>query len=207
MSTRGWVDYFLPDVLTMHADWLRDLVRGDNNLLAQVARSPTARRLLTRKAYKRYEIPVPSRSSLAANQQWLLSDPRQQAALARRLGLEASQELVRTTVDARSVAALRRALGEDGYRAAMTGPGLRVEGLQRATFIEALQAGKLTEHLVAIGAALLETTTRESDSFARLRMRFAFSPACWRARPRGLRVDEGQLARRLEGKTGETVKS
>jgi hypothetical protein len=197
MSARRWADYLLPDAFSMQLGWLLELVRGDENLLAQIARSSTARRLLARRAYAQHRITVPARAALAPHQQWLLADHMQQLALARRLGLVAAQEFIRTTVDASAVCALRKELGEDGYRAAIAGPGLVIDGLDRAAFAAALRGGRLGDHLVAVGAALLETTTQPDDAFARARMRFAFSPACWRSRPRGLRVDATQLAARL----------
>jgi hypothetical protein len=197
VNARRWVGYLLPDAFSLQMDWLRELVRGDDGLLAQVARSPTARRLLTRTAYQRHQIPVPSRASLAPDQQWLLSDPRQQVLLARRLGLEALRDVIRTTIDAPSVAILRKTLGDDVYRATLAGPSLAVEGLERASFVQSLKSGKLADHVTAVGVALLETTTQPSDAFARMRMRFAFSPACWNARPRNLHVEGELLALRI----------
>lgn len=197
MNARRLVDYLVPDAVSMQVGWLRDLVRADDNLISQIAKSPTARRLLTRKAHGQHKISVPARAALAPNQQWLLLDHRRQQALAKRLGLEAVHQFVRTTVDAASVAVLRKELGEEGYRAAIAGTGLRVEGLDRAAFAAALSRGRFVEHVTAVGAAVLETTTRGGDAFASMRMRFAFSPACWHSRPKDLQVDEAELAARI----------
>lgn len=197
MNARRLASYLLPDASTTHPGWLRHLVGGDDHLFAQVLRSPLARRLLTRRAHERYRIAVPSRATLAPHQRWLLSESSQQLALARRLGLDALHEFIRTTVDALAVAALRKELGEEGYQAAMTGAGLAVVGLDRGAFAAALRDGRLAQHLVGVGAALLETTTQDGDPFAPLRMRFAFSPACWRARPRDLQVNAAELAARI----------
>jgi hypothetical protein len=197
MSARRWVEYLIPDAISMQMEWVRDLTRGDTNLLKQIAQSPTARRLLTRTAHKRFEVPVPTRATLAPNQQWLLLDHRRQHALARRLALEALHDFVRTTVDAASVTVLRKELGEDGYRAAMAGPGLPVEGLERPAFSTAVKRGRFADYVIGVGAALLETTTRSGDAFAALRMRFAFSPACWASRPRDLQVNETDLATKI----------
>ena len=145
MSARRWVEYLIPDAISMQMEWLRDLTRGDTNLVKQIAQSPTARRLLTRAAHKRFEVAVPTRATLAPNQQWLLLDHRRQHALARRLGLEALHDFVRTTVDAASVTVLRKELGEDGYRAAMAGPGLPVEGLDRSAFSTAVKRGRFAD--------------------------------------------------------------
>jgi hypothetical protein len=201
MSARRWIGYLLPDALSMQPGWLRYFVRGSEDLLSQVTRSPLARRLLTRQAHEHYRIAVPPRASLAPNQRWLLGEQPQQQALARRLGLEALHGFIRTAVDAVAVTALRKELGDDGYRAALAGPGLAVEGLDRAAFSAALRDGRLEEHAVSVGAAVLETTTRAGDPFAQLRMRFAFSPACWRMRPKALQIDEAELAARIEAAT------
>jgi hypothetical protein len=197
MSARRWVEFLVPDALAMQLDWVRDLLKGDDTLLAQVARSPTARRLLTRGAHQRLHITVPSKGSLAPHQQWLLYAHPQQVLLARNLGTEALHDFIRTTVEARSVAILKEALGEDGYRRAVSGPGLPTEGLDRSQFEEALKRGRLTEYITGVGIALLETTTLAGDPFCQMRMRFAFSPACWRARSRGVRVEDAQLHARI----------
>jgi hypothetical protein len=197
MSARRWVEFLLPDALSMHFDWLQDVTCGDQGLLTRVAQSPTARRLLNRTARRRHGIAVPARVDLAPHQQWLLLPHADQAALARRLGLDALRDYIRTAVRAPAVAALRRELGEEGYTAALTGTALPVRGLDRTRFDAALERGGFAEYVVAVGAALLETTTATGDPFCRLRMRFAFSPACWRTRPRTIEVDAQELARRI----------
>ena len=65
MSARRWVEFLLPDALSMQLDWLQDVTRGDHGLLARVAQSPTARRLLNRTARRRHGIAVPARVDLA----------------------------------------------------------------------------------------------------------------------------------------------
>lgn len=197
MSARRWVEFLVPDALAMQLDWIRDQLKADDTLLAQITRSPTARRLLTRAAHQRLHITVPARGSLAQHQQWLLFAHPQQVLLARNLGTEALHDFIRTTVDARSVAVLKEALGEDGYRRAVSGTGLPTEGLDRSQFEEALKRGRLTEFITGVGITLLETTTLAGDPFCQMRMRFAFSPACWRARPRGVQVDDARLHARI----------
>lgn len=199
MSVRRWVDFLLPDALALHVDWLRDSMQGDQALLARIARSPTARRLLTLDTYRRHQIAVPGRVQLGPQQQWLLLPHASQVALARRLGLAALCDSIRTTIRASSVASLRKELGEEGYRCALQGSALPVRGLDRGAFDAAVERGGLGDYAVAVGAALLETTTDRGDRFCKLRMRFAFSPACWRARPQGIDVDPDELARRIEG--------
>ena len=125
---RRWLDFLLPDALTVHADWLRQFADGDGHLLAEMLRSRTARLLLTRRLYKQHEIAVPERLQLRANQQWLLADHDAQRALARRLGRDALHDWIRRTVRASAVVMLRSELGEDGYRRALAGPGLSVDG-------------------------------------------------------------------------------
>jgi hypothetical protein len=197
VSMRRWAEFLLPDALGMQVDWLRDFVRGDRGLLAQIAGSPTARRLLNRNVYRQHKISVPGRVQLSPQQQWLLLPHAAQVALARRLGLDALHESVRTTVRATSVAALRKELGDDGYRRVLAGRALPVSGLDRAAFDAALERGNFADYAVAVGAALLETTTQPGDPFCNLRMRFAFSPTCWRMRPRDIAVDREELARRI----------
>jgi hypothetical protein len=197
VSSRRWLEFLVPDALGVHVDWLRDLVRGEEGLLAQVTRSATARRLLTRSLYQRHGISVPARASLAPHQMWLLSGHTGQVALARRLGIEALHDLIRTTVEAPLVAILREELGEEAYRRAVAGPGLTVTGLERQDFGTALRRGRPDEYFISVGAALLERTAQEGDPFCRMRMRFAFSPGCWRSRPQGIGVDDKQLAARI----------
>jgi hypothetical protein len=197
MSARRWMEFLVPDALAVHIDWLRDLVRGEDGLLTQVTQSATARRLLTRTLYRKQEMAVPERASLAPQQQWLLAAHKSQVSLARKLGIEALHDFIRTTVEAPLVAILRKALGDDGYRRALSGPGLAVTGLERAGFGAALKRGRPDEYFISVGAALLETTAQTGDPFCRLRMRFAFSPTCWRQRPQGIGVDDGQLAARV----------
>jgi hypothetical protein len=197
VSARRWAEFLLPDAIGVQLDWLRDVVRGDDGFVAQLARSPTARRLLNRTMYRRLEIPVPARVSLNPHQQWLLAGREQQLRLARQLGIEALHGLIRTTIDGRSVAVLRTEIGEEGYGRALAQPGLEVDGLDRSAFVAAVTRGRLTAYIVSVGAAVLETTTRSGDPFCGVRMRFAFSPECWRSRPRGIRVDGAQLARRI----------
>lgn len=199
MSVRRWMDFLLPDAVAMHFDWLRDATQGDRGLLAQIARSPTARRLLTLDTYRRHNIAVPGRVQLTPQQQWLLLPHASQVALARRLGLDALRDYIRTAIRASAVAALRKELGDEAYRRELQGSALPVRGLDRAGFDAALERGGLGDYVVAVGAALLETTTDRGDAFCRLRMRFAFSPACWRARPQGIAVDPDELARRIAG--------
>lgn len=196
MNARRWMSFLLPDALTVHADWLRKFTAGDGKLLAQIIRSRTARLLLTRRLYAQHGIAVPERATLRAEQQWLLAEHELQRALAQRLGRDALHESIRRTVRASAVAMLRDALGDEGYRRALAGPGLAVEGLDRVAFETALQRGRIGEYFIAVGAALLETTT-DGDSFCNVRMRFAFSPAVWLCRPRGIRVDAQELARRI----------
>ena len=179
MNARRWMDFLLPDALTVHVDWLRQFTAGDRHLLTQVLRSRTARLLLSRRLYKLHEVAVPERVKLRANQQWLLTDHEAQRALARRLGRDALHDWICKTVRASTVVALRGELGEDGYRRALAGPGLTVEGLDREAFETALQRGHIGNYFVAVGAALLETTADSGDTFCRLRMRFAFSPGAW----------------------------
>jgi hypothetical protein len=197
VSARRWMEFLVPDALGVHIDWLRDLVRGEEGLLTQVTKSATARRLLTRSLHRHHELPVPERASLAPEQHWLLASHTRQVALARKLGIEALHDLIRTTVEAPLVAILRKALGDDAYREALTGPGLPVTGLERSGFGAALRRGRPEDYFVSVGAALLETTARSGDPFCRMRMRFAFSPACWRARPQDIGVDGAQLATRV----------
>jgi hypothetical protein len=197
VSARRWAEFLLPDAIGVQLDWLRDVVRGDDGFVAQLARSPTARRLLNRTMYRRLEIPVPERVSLNPHQQWLLAGREQQLRLARQLGIEALHGLIRTTIDGRSVALLRAELGEEGYGRAMAEAGLEVDGLDRSAFVAAVTRGRLTAYIVSVGAAVLETTTRAGDPFCGVRMRFAFSPECWRSRPRGIRIDGVQLAQRI----------
>jgi hypothetical protein len=197
MNARAWIQFFMPNALTIHVDWLRQLTGGNGQLLAQIMRSRTARLLLTRRLYKLHEIAVPSRAKLKPNQQWLLMEHEAQRALALRLGRDALGDWIRRTVRASYVSMLRRELGENDYRRALAGPGLPVEGLDHESFETALQRGHISDYFVAVGAALLETTTDETDTFCRLRMRFAFSPSAWLARPRGIRVDADELTRRI----------
>jgi hypothetical protein len=196
MNTRSWTDLLLPDGLNTQLDWLRDLVR-DGSLLEHVMRSPAARRLLARETYARHGLVAPSHASLTAEQQWLLLNRQDQLALARRLGIAALHDCVRLTVRASAVAALRKELGDEAYRKATTQPGLDVAGLERAPLDAAVQRDRLGDYLVAVGAALLETTLPADEPFYRLRMGFAFSPSCWQARPRGLQVDPQALAARI----------
>ena len=197
MSARQWVDFLLPGALTLHFDWIRDLVRGDHNLVARISRSPTAQRLLTRQVYRWHEIVVPDRASLEPRQQWLLWRHDRQRELARALGIEALREIIRTTVDAHLVTAIRQQLGEETYRRALAGPALNVEGLERTQFVQSVQQGRLAEHIAGVGAALLETTAPGAP-FCRMRMRFVFSPTCWHSRPRNVRVDESELSAHLK---------
>jgi hypothetical protein len=197
VSLRRWLEFLVPDALGVHVDWARDLVRGDESLLARVKQSATARRLLTRQLHRHYEIAVPERATLAPEQRWLLAEHSQQAALARTLGIEALHDLIRTTVEAPFVAALRAALGEQAYRNAVAIPGAPVTGIAREDFRAALQRGRADDYFVSVGAALLETTVETGDPFCRMRMRFAFSPSCWRSRPRGIGVDSAWLAARI----------
>lgn len=197
MNARRWLNFLLPDALTVHADWLRQFADGDGHLLAEMLRSRTARLLLTRRLYKQHEVAVPERLQLRANQQWLLADHDAQRVLGRRLGRDALHDWIRRTVRASAVVMLRGELGEDGYRRALAGPGLSVEGLDRFAFETALQQGQIGEYFASVGAALLETTTEGGDAFCGLRMRFAFSPSIWLCRPRGIRVDADELARRI----------
>jgi hypothetical protein len=196
-NARRWMDFLLPDALTVHTDWLRQFTAGDGQLLSRLMSSRTARMLLTRRLYKLHEIAVPERVKLRANQQWLLMDHEAQRALARRLGRDALHDWIRKTVRASAVVMLRNELGEDGYRRALAGPGLSVTGLDRYSFETALQRGEVGNYFVSVGAALLETTTDSGDPFCALRMRFAFSPSAWQCRPRGVRVDADELARRI----------
>ena len=197
MSARRWLEFLVPDALGVHVDWLRELVQGEEGVLAHLTRSGTAARMLTRRLYQRHGIQAPARAALAPHQQWLLTGQSQQVRLARRLGIEALHELIRTTVDAPCVAGLRKVLGDEAYRAALAAQGLEVAGLERAPFAAALRGGKADEYFISVGVALLEMTTRAGDPFCRMRMRFAFSPGCWRSRPQGLAVDETQLAARV----------
>ncbi len=71
-NARRWMDFLLPDALSVHTDWLRQFTAGDGQLLARFGQSRTARMLLTRRLYKLHEIAVPNRVKLRANQQWLL---------------------------------------------------------------------------------------------------------------------------------------
>jgi hypothetical protein len=196
-NARRWIDFLMPDALTMHSGWIRDLVGAEARLLERIAESPTARLLLTRSAYKRHEIAVPGRVTLDSHQQWLLLSHEAQRALARRLAIEALHEAIRTTVSGSLVSALRKQLGEADYERALRGESLQVEGLDRAAFREALERHRLADYLLAIGAALLATTTHPGDPFCRARMRFAFSPKCWMSRAQGIRVDADELTRRI----------
>lgn len=204
MNAQRWMNFLLPDALTVHVDWLKQFTAGDGQLLAKMMRSRTARHLLTRRLYKLHEVTVPNRMKLRDDQQWLLADHKIQRALAERLGREALHHRIRRTVRASAVALLRGELGEEGYRRALAGPGLPVEGLDTVAFETALDRGQVSEYFVAVGAALLETTTAGGDPFCGLRMRFAFSPSTWLCRPRGIRVDANELARRIaEPASGE----
>jgi hypothetical protein len=189
--------FLVPDALGVHIEWLHDLVRGDESLLARVKQSATARRLLTRNLHRHYEIAIPNRASLPPEQQWLLAGQPRQAALARALGIEALHDLIRTTVEAPLVAALREALGDEVYRHAVAASGLPVTGITREGFRAAVRRGRVADYFVSVGAALLETTVQTSDPFYRMRMRFAFSPACWCSRPQGIGVDSALLATRI----------
>jgi hypothetical protein len=197
MNARRWMDFLLPDALTVHVDWLRQLTAGDRTLLQHLLASRPARLLLTRHLYKVHEIAVPDRVRLQPHQQWLLKDHETQRGLARQLGTDALHAWIRTTVRASWVATLRGELGEDGYRRALAGPGIAVQGLDREVFDAALQQQRIGDYFVALGAALLETTTNRGDPFCRLRMRFAFSPRAWQSRPRGVRADPDELARHI----------
>lgn len=201
MSARQWLEFLLPGALTLQFDWIRDLVRGDQDLMAKISRSPTAQRLLTREVYKFHQVVVPDRACLEPQQQWLLWNHDRQHELARHLGTKALSELIRTTVEARLVAMIRQQLGEEGYRRALTGPALHVQGVDRSRFVHAAEQGRLAEHIAGVGAALLETTA-PSDSFCRMRMRFVFSPTCWHSRPRNLRAEMTDLAAHIDRFTG-----
>jgi hypothetical protein len=203
VSARRWAEFLLPDAANMHLEWLRQLMTVEGGLIGRFMASPTPKRMLTRRAHRRLGLAVPARIALAPNQQWLLSAPSAQIALARRLGLAAVSSFVRMTVIAASVAKLRALLGDEIYRRALESQGLDVRGLDRAQFDAALECGELDDYLVGVGAALLETTTQPADAFCRVRMRFAFPPACWRARPRSLGVDDAELAERIAEATRE----
>jgi hypothetical protein len=197
MSRHRWLEFLVPDALGVHVEWVRDLVRGDESLLARVKQSATARRLLSRQLHRHYEVAVPERALLAPEQRWLLAEHSRQAALARALGIEALHDLIRTTVEAPLVAALRGSLGEVAYRNAVAAPAGPVTGLTREDFRAAVGRGRADDYFVSVGAALLETTVQSGDPFCRMRMRFAFSPSCWRSRPRGIGVDGAWLAGRI----------
>jgi len=201
MSARQWLEFLLPEALTMQFDWIRNLVQGDRNLVARISRSPTAQRLLNRETYKLHQVVVPDRASLEPHQQWLLWSHDRQRLLARQLGVSALHGFIRTTIDARLVASFRQQLGDEGYKRALTAPALQVEGLDRAPLVQVVQQGRLAEHVAGVGAALLEISAPD-DSFCRLRMRFVFSPACWNARPRDIRVDEADLAAHIQSVAG-----
>ena len=197
MSLRRWLEFLVPDALGVHVEWAQDLVRGDESLLARVKQSATARRLLSRELHRHFEIAVPARATLAPEQRWLLAEHSRQAALARSLGIEALHDLIRTTVETPLVAALRAALGDEAYRNAVATPGAPVTGITREDFRAAVGRGRVDDYFVAVGAALLETTVQTGDPFCRMRMRFAFSPSCWRSRPRGIGVDDAWLEARI----------
>jgi len=197
-NVRRWVDSLLPDAESakLQLDWLRGITRGDRGLIASLVHSPTARRLLNRRVYRQHRIAVPGRVDLAPHQQWLLANHADQIALARRIGFDALHDNVRKTVRASSVAALKKELGDEGYKRVLAGPSLPATGLTQAAFDAAIAKGQLEQYAIAVGAALLETTAPDDD-FSRLRMQFAFSPACWRMRPRGIEVDAATLAQRI----------
>lgn len=202
-SLTRWIEFLLPQATAMQPGWLRDLVAGDADLLAKIRHSRSARALLTRGAYRHHGFSIPGRATLEPHQQWLMLDHSRQRALARELAIQALSDVIRTTVRGTCIASLRKELGESRYQQAIEQPALAVHGLNRAQFDEALRNGALAAFLLSVGAALLETTTRSGDPFCRLRMRFAFSPACWLARPHGLRVDGVELAARIQQATSQ----
>lgn len=199
MNVRRWIDSLLPDAesSTLQLNWLRGITRGDQGLIESIVQSPTARRLLNRRAYRQHKIVIPGRVELAPHQQWLLAGHAEQIALARRLGFDALHENIRKAIRSSSVTALRKELGDEGYKLALATPGIAVRGLEQIHFDAALGRGELAGYAISVGAALLETTTPPGDDFCRLRMQFAFSPECWRKRPRGIKVDPDELTRRI----------
>jgi hypothetical protein len=207
-NVRRWVDSLLPDVeaAKLQLDWLRGIARGDRKFIAAIVQSPTARRLLNRRVYRQHRISVPGKVDLAPHQQWLLANHADQTALARRLGFDALQDNIRKTVRAAAVAAIKKELGDDGYKQALTNPSLAVTGLTQPTFDAAVNKGQIEQYAISVGAALLETTV-PADDFSRLRMQFAFSPACWRMRPRSIKVDAAALAQKIAARVPDQAKS
>ncbi len=188
---------FFPDASNIEPGWLQKVVALDSELLKGVQKSRQASRLVRRAVSEHYQLVVPQRESLQREQLWLLLDHSQQRDLAKKLGTQVCRHNIRTTVTREAVAQLRDYLGEEDYlqtlRSAADSSGFAVAGVQREAFDQAVAQQHIGRYVTAHGVALLEQTLDTDDPFFALRMRFAFSPACWNMRPRGLTADMEQL--------------
>lgn len=199
VELRRKAQLFFPDASGIESGWLQKVLPLDGDLLAGVQKSRHASRLLRNAVAKHYQLVVPERESLKPEQQWLLLDTSKQRDIAKQLGIYACASYIRTAVTRVAVARLREYLGEEGYlttvRAASDSHVLAVAGVQREGFDQAIAQQQIGRYISAHGIALLEQTLDSDDPFFALRMRFAFSPACWNMRPRGLSVDPARLGK------------
>ncbi len=188
--------FYLPSVDDVHEGWLASLT--EQGALPCPVEGQHARRQANGMLLQAFNLPQHRPRELSGVCAWLLLPPGRQRRLAHRLAVAAHANDVRHIIDKDTVAALIEQLSDSGYRRALRAPSLSTRlndgsTLPAAPLVSALRAGQAQAYLARLGAALLEQTVSQDDSFARIRMRFAFSPDCWRRRPRGLQTESSSL--------------
>jgi hypothetical protein len=180
----GWLHEHLPQAL----------LQRFLNRVAQQRRHAT--RLINRQLQAQGEQPIWGGAADAPG--WLAEPAAAQRQRATLLGALACVPWLRGVVAREQVAQLAAALGAGGYRRVLADTGLEVEGLERAVGLAALEARRTHEHLMSVGAALLELALQHNTPATRFRLRLVLPPAVWRARPQPIAADAAVLAAAIE---------
>jgi hypothetical protein len=189
----AWLERVLRPVGQIDAGWLRQVLPADAlNALLQSAAGQ--RRHATRLLAQQVQAlgTQPPWGGQADAPTWLAAPPAAQQRMAVHLGARARQAWLRTQVAPQAVGALVTALGADGYRRVLTDAALNVQTPAPGPID--IDAAQLVPHLMAWGAALIESHLGASSPATRFRLRLVMPPAVWSARPRDLAIDATELA-------------
>ncbi len=190
--------FYLPSVDDVHEGWIASLLECQGTRMNVLLQGAHARRQVSGMLLEAFDLPQHRPLELSGVCAWLLMSPAAQRRLARQLAVAAHAIHIRRAINKDEVAAMLEQLGEQAYQRALRSPVLQSfvsdgSPLGAQWLMSALACGRAKEYLTALGAALLELTVAEDDTFARIRMRFAFSPSCWRRRPTGLDAERSTL--------------
>jgi len=184
----------------MDSSWLPTSLRRNAELLDLAMVSHAARKLIYKSLPKDDSPADDIGDDVPA---WGERHPALQRELVLRLGALGCSTEIRRTIEKDDIVAVRNAIDDESYRAALARDVPLIEDDVRGEYRNALEADDLRRFIGAIGLSVLTSACPGHETVVRLRLRFLFPAKAWETRRAVRLADREHVIELIDGFSGD----